>query len=252
MKNTIFILFLLALLLCTSCQAPAAPTPGTESPGESNSESVSESVESETESADVTESNNESLSEISAETGVPSETRAEHEGDIPVMIPFDSIDEIGTFIASANGTAEQYASYAQETEPLINVSQKAARVMAAAMASVDIPRLQEGRACEGFGATYTPDRNELDIIYRVDGIRYRFVYQYGKTDAQLPSTAPVAENQALGDRSVDLYQGDGCLVGYVTEPSAVVQIVVYTEQVEQASLQMFSLHSLDESGAVVS
>ena len=166
----------------------------------------------------------------------------------PYSVSFSSIAEMKDFLNSAKGSAAQYEEFIQQNNiNAASITQSHAQHMATNVEQNDIPLVTSNSVADDFGATYYLDRNELDIIYKINGIRYRFVYRYNKTSTFAPTTPPVLENVNLGTYVFDLYQGDGCFVGELVTDSAVVQVVVYAEQTSDIALQVFNMEALQSS-----
>lgn len=98
---------------------------------------------------------------------------------------------------------------------------------------------------EEFGATYYLDRNELDLIYKVNGIRYRFIYRYNASTSHARTTIPISENITLETYCVDLYQVDHRFVGETVTNGTNVQIVVYTKDISKVEVD---LSAFDKGG----
>ena len=165
----------------------------------------------------------------------------------PYSVSFSSITEMKDFFNSAKGSAAQYEEFIQQNNINASITQSHAQHMATNVEQNDIPLVTSNSVADDFGATYYLDRNELDIIYKINGIRYRFVYRYNKTSSSVRTTSPVLENVNLGTYVFDLYQGDGCFVGELVTDSAVVQVVVYAEQISDVALQVFNMGALQSS-----
>ena len=164
--------------------------------------------------------------------------------DVPYSVSFSSIAEMKDFLNSAKGSAAQYEEFIQQNNINASITQSHAQHMATNVEQNDIPLVTSNSVADDFGATYYLDRNELDIIYKINGIRYRFVYKYNKTSSFAPTTPPVLENVNLGTYVFDLYQGDGCFVGELVTDFAVVQVVVYAEQTNDVALNVFNMEVL--------
>ncbi len=97
---------------------------------------------------------------------------------------------------------------------------------------------------ENFGCTYYADRSELDLIYRIDGIRYRFVYCYQLSAPHTYDGEPLLTDLNLGSAQLDLYPGQNCLVGSYLSGTTTVRVIVYTLQVEDVDFSIFSFKQL--------
>ena len=163
----------------------------------------------------------------------------------PYLVSFSSITEMKDFINSTKGNTAQYEKFVQENSINTAITQSSAQNIAKNIEQNNIPLVKSTSAVDEFGATYYLDRNELDIIYKINGIRYRFIYRYNKTSSLERTTSPILEDQKLGTYIVDLYQGDECFVGELITNYAVVQIVVYTEQTNDVTLNVFNMGALE-------
>lgn len=181
------------------------------------------------------------------EFGMQPYVDADENYDVPYSVSFSSIAEMKDFLNSAKGSAAQYEEFIQQNNINASITQSHAQHMATNVEQNDIPLVTSNSVADDFGATYYLDRNELDIIYKINGIRYRFVYKYNKTSNFAPTTPPVLENVNLGTYVFDLYQGDGCFVGELVTDSAVVQVVVYAEQTNDVALNVFNMEILQSS-----
>lgn len=164
--------------------------------------------------------------------------------DPPLMVPFSSVAEIKAFLDSAKGSAAGYAAFMKGKNMGTSISQSRAQTMAANIEQNDMPLIKSDALVEGFGATYYVDGDRLDIIYGINNIRYRFICKYNQTTPSVRTAPPVLTGVNLGSYTLDLYQGDACLVGEVVTDSAVIQLIVYTGQVNDVALNLFDMGSL--------
>ena len=169
----------------------------------------------------------------------------------PYLISFSSITEMKDFLNSAKGNATQYGKFVQAHNINTSITQKDAQSIVTNVERNDIPLAKSDSVIDDFGATYYLDRNELDIIYKINGIRYRFVYKYNKTSSIDRTTAATLENLNLGAYVVDLYQGDGCFVGELVTDSVVIQIVVYAKQANDIALNVFNMGELSNGSDIL-
>ena len=164
--------------------------------------------------------------------------------NVPYLVSFSSIAEMEDFFSSTKGNIAQYEEFIQENNINTSISQSHAQTIVAKVESGDIPLVKSDWVVDDFAATYYLDRNELDMIYQINGIRYRFVYRYDKTSTSVRTTSPVLKDLNLGTYVVDLYQGEECFVGELVTASAVIQIVVYTERTSDVALNAFNMGRL--------
>ena len=164
--------------------------------------------------------------------------------NVPYSISFSSIAEMKDFLNSTKGNIAQYEEFIQDHNINTSITQSYAQKIATNVELNDVPLVKSNWVVDEFAATYYLDRNELDIIYKVNGIRYRFVYKYNGTSSVDRTTAPIFEDLKLGTYVVDLYQGDECFVGEVVTDFVVIQIVIYTERSNDVALNIFNMETL--------
>jgi len=167
--------------------------------------------------------------------------------NVPYSISFSSIAEMKDFLNSTKGNIAQYEEFIQDHNINTSITQSYAQKIATNVELNDVPLVKSNWVVDEFAATYYLDRNELDIIYKVNGIRYRFVYKYNGTSSVDRTTAPIFEDLKLGTYVVDLYQGDECFVGEVVTDFVVIQIVIYTERSNDVALNIFNMETLFNS-----
>lgn len=168
-------------------------------------------------------------------------------GEPPTSLPFESVKEIQSFITAATGTEEEFNKYhAEEIAPLLGITYKASQAVYHNLGLVQLPMISSETTLEGFGASYNLSDNIFNITYRINGIRYRFIYRYNETGIPEITTAKVYnENARLGDTSLVLYEGQGCLFGYFNDNSIRVELIIYTEDFESVSLDVFEMAPIE-------
>ncbi len=164
-------------------------------------------------------------------------------GEPPITVTFDSVQDIKPFIEVANGTSAKFEEYAAQKDLYYVIDQKVAQAMAHNMEIIDFPLISSKLTSENSGATYYVDRNELDVTYEIDGIRYRFIYSYNqKSIPDLSKLYPVIkQNVSLGNYSLDLYEANDRLGGYYLDNSILVHVIINTTDTSKASLDAFSM-----------
>lgn len=127
------------------------------------------------------------------------------------IITFDSVDEITDFVSASNDFSESrvFCNKADVT-------------------------------CESFSGTYYSERDELSLIYKVDDITYRFIYTVGANTLYEYDSAPVLQGVKVGPFELDLYQGDGRLVGFVIDGDTTIRIIVKAEQISDINFGAFT------------
>ncbi|MBQ7324769.1 MAG: hypothetical protein IJW98_03405 [Clostridia bacterium] len=162
----------------------------------------------------------------------------------PEMLGFSTFDEIERFVAAANGSADAYAEFINGLEHSFTAPQIAAQTIATHLTSAELPRPANAQSAEDFGCTYYADRVELDLIYRMKGIRYRFVYSYLPSEPHTYEGEPILTGLSLGSVTLDLYPGTNCLVGSYQSGQTAVRVIVYTEQAADVDFGQFDFQSI--------
>ena len=164
---------------------------------------------------------------------------------VPYTILFSSVEEIKKFINVANGTDIQYREYAVQNNINLQITQDISKKIVSNIENHAFPSVKFNENVVDFAATYYLDRNEFDVIYKIEEVRYRFIYKYDETQNEYKmSTSPIRENFQLDAYSVDMFQGDDCLIGFIVDKSVVVQIVIYSDRVDEIDFNVFSMKSL--------
>lgn len=168
----------------------------------------------------------------------------EGEGVPPPMFLFDQPEDFPKFVAAAGKTEEEFEEY-YNTEIhtagiLIYPSER--EPVAHNLEIVYLPVTSSDIAYERFWADYNLYSNVLDIIYKIDGVRYRFTYEYNKdTLPDLSEREVVLSDVYLGDFLIDLYKGSECLFGYFLDDSVLVGVTICTSDFEGVSLDAFDM-----------
>lgn len=164
------------------------------------------------------------------------------DGTPPITVVFESVQDINPFIEAANGTEAEFEAYAEKTELYSVIDQKVAQAVAHNMEIIYLPVASSKLTDENSGAYYNVSSNTLHITYNINGNRYRFIFWFNKNEVPDITTVPVyKEAEKLGETSFTLYEGDGCLFGYLLDDSVRVELIIYTDNFESVSLNAFSM-----------
>lgn len=120
----------------------------------------------------------------------------------PVTLFFESFRVLNDFAVAASGTQTQYDDCVLKHNIVTNIPYSIAQKIASNLCSAPIAELNNNVEPEAFGCTYYVDRNELDLIYEIEGINYRFIYQYGKASFVEPEDDPFLESVPLGSVTI--------------------------------------------------
>lgn len=176
--------------------------------------------------------------EISASEGDTKDAQTyEVQLDPSLMASFDSIEDMATFIQATHGSEEEYV--AMTPDPIIDYLE--ARQIARYMESHTLPLPVDGQTVENFHAAYYASRNELVLVYRIEGVTYRFLCWYDATDA-------IYSGSVLGMLTLDNYEfemrreNDEFYAGFVPHGTTTLVAVVYSDaEVSDLSLEAFDL-----------
>lgn len=137
----------------------------------------------------------------------------------PISEDFDSIGEVKRFfdtsiddsdISSELGDIKFVTDYYTQSEA-IAISERANALF--------VPVVKQSVEAEGFGANWSPDKEHLVIIYRVDGVQYRFIYFFADHYPWVMDE-PVAEDVQVGPYTIDFKEledniADSVFAGYL-------------------------------------
>ena len=95
----------------------------------------------------------------------------------PRLVRFKTVADVEEFIHAAEFTDSEYEAYREEKLKGSSPSTKEdAQKFAKMMESVGYPIYAHPEEIENVSYDYNPDKNILDIIFRIHGVRYRFYY----------------------------------------------------------------------------
>lgn len=147
----------------------------------------------------------------------------------PPMLHFDSQAEIAEYVSAKSVKSDVGKKFANNYSTATVFGNKS-----------DI-------LCDYFGGVYYADRNELDLMYTIKGINYRFIYRFGADVLPQFEGEPVLQDVRLGQFVFDLYQGTGDrLVGSIMDGETEIRIIVRTEQVSDIDFSAFTLFTLGD------
>ena len=159
----------------------------------------------------------------------------------PLSVTFGAIEDVEAFISAANATESQYNEFVngREDQTLTLIGQKDAQIIASNIMNCQFPIVKEGVAVESFGGTYYVDRSEMNIVYGIGGVKYRFILSFNVTEPFEYEGTPVLTDVVLGDKLLDLYQGDVWIYGSVSFGENAIRVGVFTQQPEVVDFSGF-------------
>ncbi len=168
----------------------------------------------------------------------------EHEttNDAPLTATFStSMQDIELFIQAANGSEEAFAQYAEQSKLYHGINQNMAQEISDNISPWTYPFLLQAENCDDFGATYyisyTPQ--VLDIIYKIDDVRYRFSYSYNYIDKHEYEGKTAVDTVTLGNYTFDIYDMDGYFVGSYTDNTLQMSLKIFTDDLNAINLEQF-------------
>ena len=159
----------------------------------------------------------------------------------PVLIQFDSVTDIVDFVSVTNSQEEKFNDYVEKHGDSKRVSYEDAKKFAGNYSKTKIFFNKNDISCDDFSGTYYVDRNELSLIYKIDGIIYRFIYSFDANAPHQYDGEPVLKDVKVGSFELDLYQGDGCMVGSVIDGKTAIRIIVKSEQINDINFEVFTI-----------
>lgn len=160
---------------------------------------------------------------------------------IPTIIPFDSIDELQSFISAAKGSSSQYNDFANKHNMKGIITQETAQNVASMISSTPIPSTKNSKDIAVLGGTYYVERKELNLYYDVNGVRYCFTYEYDRTSNYEYEYELALDNIAFASLTIDIYNAGGCFIGSTIIGTTVLSVRIYTEHKESVSFDGFGL-----------
>ena len=152
-------------------------------------------------------------------------------------IRFTSVADIPKFISAVNAQETYYSEYAKIYSVTESGAQKAARQFADNCGDIKLFCPKSDIIYDSFGGDYSVIHNNLDTIWIINGIQYRFIYRIGSNTPIQRSDEPVLRNIKVGPFELDFYHGEDRLVGYIIDGTTTISMTVkpVTAKIEQIS-----------------
>lgn len=167
-------------------------------------------------------------------------------GGPPTTISFSSMEQIQQFVQAMTGTAEQYEIYMQQYDHDVSdsVEQEEMKEAAEIISGHLYPFVKEGVIIEGFNATYTIDRAELDIIVITANTHVCFSYKYELTETFKYDSEPILEELPIHNTTMNLYFAGYYPVGSVLLDTVPILLVVHNGDVSFNMLNDFEFQQI--------
>ena len=156
----------------------------------------------------------------------------EHENkeqyEAPAVVVFQSLDQLNEFGSLNDSSFDEEKEFFMKHPEATLISEDELSKMISLTNKSFIPDAHYfGTKIDQFGGTYYSDRHELELVYSIKGVRYRFIYSYGRQEQSMDRT-PVCKCN-FDKYSVGLYETDGCYLGLINTDYAAIRIIVYTD-----------------------
>jgi len=174
------------------------------------------------------------------------ETVEQTHASSPATITFSSMEQMQYFVQAVNGTKEQYEAYVQQygSEMPDDLTQSDLIEVANRISGHVYPFVKEGVLIQGFGATYTFEREDLDIVFITQNVHICFSYKYALTETYQYDSEPLLENLPIHNTAMNLYDGGRYPVGSVMIDTVPVLFVVYSEDISSDLLNDFEFREI--------
>lgn len=237
MKKTMTAALLASLLLLSAC----GQTPG-EAPADTG-----DSIHAETAAETVTQTVTETVTQtpVKIPTGSPTQGAPSH------TVDFASMDDVRWFISVVTLSDEEYRKSWSEHQTTLPMSRSQAAGYAEKLKAALYPSLPDPDV--EINATLTTDRNELDMIFRLNDVRYRFTYDFNcpTYDVEVEIIAELS----IGGYTFPIHKSglDGdWLGGFTKVGNATVSLIIYSDDVESVKSIAESIRFMTAEGESVS
>lgn len=197
------------------------------------------------ETPDETPQVSEAESAASSTTADPS---AGNEPDVTIPTEFSSRSELAEFVKAASSSPEVYEDYLSSSDlpdlPSFDVASDIARNILSAEVLISLRDSADGVTEARYSYDVTSD--SLTLTVTAGGVRFEFIHSFTIADGGDPSGELVMGGVPIGDRFIDLFRGDGDLIGTLTAGGVTVTVRVCTVNAESHVLSAFDTLSGDE------
>ena len=200
------------------------------------------SIASETETHTVDNTESLTASENESSSNEVQDDDVIHQGP-PAVIPFDTLEDIKDLLSVAWATPEQFEKYKQEKFPSLLIYQNYAQDAAKVIPLFDLPTIKNSSKIE-FGGTYYAEDQSFDCRYKIDGVLYTFAYRHKKLSLRENESVVALKDQKFGSSTIDIYKGDGYLVGVKSFDGYNVRVVIFTDDASKVSFDIFEFEKI--------
>ena len=190
----------------------------------------------ESESETVSDGTNMQDSEINTTHESETKDLSNPQESAPIILRFNTFDEIIELVSVTNGTPEEISKYINEKYSL--VSENDLKKVASIISEFSLPTIKSGERVTFLGGSYYANRNELNIYYRVNNVTYCFMYRVNETPDNMKD-APVLKNVVFGSDKIDFYDGDGSFIGLKYIDGVEIVVEVKTEKASEICFDDF-------------
>ena len=156
-----------------------------------------------------------------------------------MMARFSSPESIKEFVSISDGTADQYQDFVNNKKIKGSIGYVVAKNYATSLKNIGIPVLKDGSQAEEFGNTFYLVRKELDISYRVDGVMFRFIYNFDEESPYIHEGTPALNNVTLGTVTLDLYEINDGFFGLIINDTTSLRIFIEAKEIDKTIFDCF-------------
>ena len=160
----------------------------------------------------------------------------------PTIITFGLFTSLAELVSVADESYETIQKYIETNYPdhFINCNDiiKAAEVIT----TFCIPQTKSNQYAKYLSGNYYCDREELNLYYEIDGVRYRFTYRNTEEEKhKVDEENLLLEDVAYGDKTVDVYMSDDRMVGLDISDGIEVIVTIFSVDTSLPSSNMFDV-----------
>jgi hypothetical protein len=160
----------------------------------------------------------------------------------PTIITFGSFTSLAELVSVADESYETIQKYIETNYPdhFINCNDiiNAAEVIT----TFCVPQTKSNQYAKYLSGNYYCDREELNLYYEIDGVKYRFTYRNTEEEKhQVDEESLLLEDVAYGDKTVDVYMSDDRMVGLDISDGIEVIVTIFSVDTSLPSSNMFDV-----------
>ena len=161
----------------------------------------------------------------------------------PETVSFSSEMELKTMMNAVERGEETFANFLQEYPRFATTaSLSEMKLFKQKLETAGYPTVGSEKPVESFTMTYYAHNSspmDYQVVYRINGIRYRFVYYENKEEESRLGQLPVDTYEIEGE-TIALYRGTDTLVGEIYKNGYQIRVTVLNyKSIDEISLEHF-------------